>query len=207
MMLGLLLQQIQQLPGVLLTEADFLAAVDDQTGDAHHLVLIPQGGEVVQVVDLGGDARVLGGDALSGGHQLGAHGAGQGDQYLDVNGLGNPAKIGLNIGIHALAGAGGVMKNHPALVTVSAVFALVMTLAMAIWGSREKQLSKGALWGLGLVAGGGASNLCERLRHGGVLDYIRFPRLPGKLDKLVFNPADFGIFAGVLAVLWKELTE
>lgn len=105
------------------------------------------------------------------------------------------------------AGAGGVMKHRPALVTAGAVFALGMTLVMAIWGSREKQLGKGALWGLGLVAGGGASNLFERLRHGGVLDYIRFPRLPGRLGKLVFNPADFGIFAGVLAVLWKELTK
>ena len=57
------------------------------------------------------------------------------------------------------------------------------------------------------MAGGGASNLFERLRHGGVLDYIRFPGLPGKLGKLVFNPADFGIFVGVLAVLWKELTK
>lgn len=105
------------------------------------------------------------------------------------------------------AGAGGVMKDRPALVTASAVFALVMTLAMALWGSKEKQLGKGALWGLGLVAGGGASNLYERLCHGGVLDYIRFPKLPGRLGKLVFNPADFGIFSGVLAVLWKELTK
>jgi len=84
------------------------------------------------------------------------------------------------------AGAGGVMKHRPALVTAGAVLALGMTLVMAIWGSREKQLDKGALWGLGLVTGGGASNLFERLCHGGVLDYIRFPRLPGRLGKLVF---------------------
>ena len=103
------------------------------------------------------------------------------------------------------AGAGGLLKNHPRLVSLFAGLAMLLTLIMAIWGSRGKQLGKGALWGLGLVAGGGASNLFERLRHGGVLDYIRFPRLPGRLGKLVFNPADFGIFAGVVAVIWKEL--
>ena len=103
------------------------------------------------------------------------------------------------------AGAGGLLKNHPRLVSLFAGLAMLLTLIMAIWGSRGKQLGKGALWGLGLVAGGGASNLFERLRHGGVLDYIRFPRLPGRLGKLVFNPADFGIFAGVMAVIWKEL--
>jgi signal peptidase II len=103
------------------------------------------------------------------------------------------------------AGAGGLLKNHPRLVSLFAGLAMLLTLIMAIWGSRSKQLGKGALWGLGLVAGGGASNLFERLRHGGVLDYIRFPRLPGRLGKLVFNPADFGIFAGVVAVIWKEL--
>lgn len=104
------------------------------------------------------------------------------------------------------AGAAGLLKNRPRLVPVLAGLALAATGAMALFGSYgEKRLSRGALLGLGLLAGGGASNLYERLRHGGVLDYIRFPRLPGRLGKLVFNPADFGIFAGVLAVLWKEL--
>ena len=55
--------------------------------------------------------------------------------------------------------------------------------------------------GAGLALGGGAANLYERLRHKRVLDYLRFPRLPGRGKALVFNAADFAIFAGLLLLL------
>ena len=55
--------------------------------------------------------------------------------------------------------------------------------------------------GAGLLLGGGASNLLERLRHGRVYDYLQFPRAPGKLRRCVFNGADLAILlgAGMLA--------
>jgi len=34
-----------------------------------------------------------------------------------------------------------------------------------------------------------------------VLDYLRFPRLPGRVKRLVFNAADLAIFAGLLLML------
>ena len=52
--------------------------------------------------------------------------------------------------------------------------------------------------GAGLVLGGGISNLWERLRHGKVLDYLRFPALPGRLGKVVYNLADLALFLGAL---------
>ena len=55
--------------------------------------------------------------------------------------------------------------------------------------------------GAGLILGGGLSNLWERLRHGRVYDYVRFPKAPGKLKRCVFNLADFAIFLGGLLVL------
>ena len=55
--------------------------------------------------------------------------------------------------------------------------------------------------GAGLALGGGASNLYERLRHRRVLDYLRFPRLPGRGKAFVFNAADFAIFGGLLLLL------
>lgn len=70
----------------------------------------------------------------------------------------------------------------------------------------------GALWylrkqapvGAGLVLGGGLSNLWERLRHGRVYDYVRFPRAPRPLGRYVFNLADFAILAGGLALLLRR---
>lgn len=53
----------------------------------------------------------------------------------------------------------------------------------------------------GLVLGGGLSNLWERLRHGRVYDYLRFPRAPGPLGRYVYNLADLAIFAGAAGLL------
>ena len=52
-----------------------------------------------------------------------------------------------------------------------------------------------------LLLGGGA-NLTERLRRGSVTDYIRFPRLPGRAGRLVWNFSDFLLlFSAVTAVI------
>lgn len=62
--------------------------------------------------------------------------------------------------------------------------------------------------GTGLLLGGGLSNLWERLRHGRVFDYIRFPKAPGRLGRYVFNLADFAVFLGTAGLLlgqWRRL--
>ena len=66
-------------------------------------------------------------------------------------------------------------------------------------------MSGGQGLGAGLLLGGGLSNLWERLRHGRVLDYLRFPKAPGKLKQYAYNLADLAIFLGaVLMVLHRK---
>ena len=69
-----------------------------------------------------------------------------------------------------------------------------------MWSQRKR-----SPLGVGLILGGGLSNLWERLRHGRVYDYVRFPKAPGKLKRCVFNLADFAIFlGGMLLVLRRK---
>ena len=76
-------------------------------------------------------------------------------------------------------------------------------------------LSLAALWallrayggsrlGAGLILGGGLSNLYERVRHGRVLDYLRFPKAPGALKKYTYNLADLFILLGATALLLRR---
>lgn len=53
----------------------------------------------------------------------------------------------------------------------------------------------------GLALGGGLSNLWERLRHGRVYDYLRFPKAPGPLGRYVYNLADIALFLGAVGLL------
>jgi len=48
----------------------------------------------------------------------------------------------------------------------------------------------------GLLIGGALGNLIDRLAHGAVTDFIKFPLWPA------FNVADIAITFGVLALLW-----
>lgn len=72
-----------------------------------------------------------------------------------------------------------------------ALSVLVLAATAMFWRCRNSL-------GAGLVLGGGISNLWERLRHGKVLDYLRFPALPGRLGKVVYNLADLALFLGAL---------
>lgn len=53
----------------------------------------------------------------------------------------------------------------------------------------------------GLALGGGLANLWERVRHGRVFDYLRFPRAPGPLKRYVYNLADLLLFLGAAGLL------
>ena len=75
-----------------------------------------------------------------------------------------------------------------------------------VWGASAALL--GLVWtqrqtcplGAGLVLGGGAGNLYERLRHGQVYDYVQFPKAPGQLKRYIFNLADGAVFLGAIAL-------
>jgi|Cm1ome_4_1110797.scaffolds.fasta_scaffold06909_3 signal peptidase II len=77
-------------------------------------------------------------------------------------------------------------------------------LAALLWEIRHNRNSL-AKFGAGLALGGGIGNLWERIRHGRVFDYIRFPRAPGRLGQWVFNLADFFIFIGIGCLLLGSL--
>ena len=80
--------------------------------------------------------------------------------------------------------------RHIAPLSLAALWALLCR-----WGFRGV--------GAGLLLGGGLSNLWERLRHGRVLDYLRFPRAPGVLKKYTYNLADLFILLGAVLVLLR----
>ena len=54
---------------------------------------------------------------------------------------------------------------------------------------------------MALVLGGGAGNIMDRYRQGYVTDYIRLPRLPGRMGKTVFNLGDFMILSGAALLI------
>lgn len=96
--------------------------------------------------------------------------------------------------------AGGYVRLR-ALWNKGAAFGLGVGLRTVLAASIA---TLGGLWfyrkrapvGVGLILGGGISNLLERLRRGRVYDYIQFPKAPGPLKRYVFNLADFAIILG-----------
>ena len=70
-------------------------------------------------------------------------------------------------------------------------------------GRQMAPLSLAALWAL-LGVCGGLSNLWERIRHGRVLDYLRFPKAPGPLKKYTYNLADLAIFLGAVLMVLRR---
>ena len=96
--------------------------------------------------------------------------------------------------------AGGLVRLR-SLWNRGAAFGLGIRFDMVVAASFA---ALGALWtrrkqapaGVGLLLGGGVSNLLERLRRGAVYDYIQFPKAPGQLKQYIFNLADFAIFLG-----------
>ncbi len=83
----------------------------------------------------------------------------------------------------------------------------VITIAVTVWlfflvpGFRKKNGTCASVF-MGLILGGALGNAYDRLIHGKVTDYIRFPKLPGKLRHIVFNLADLCLMLGGLGAIF-----
>ena len=83
--------------------------------------------------------------------------------------------------------------------------AFVALAVLAVWLTRTR--SRLTAVALGLVAGGAAGNVIDRLIYGAVADFLYFhtPIPLGPISNYVFNLADVGIVAGVVCLLYESL--
>lgn len=99
-------------------------------------------------------------------------------------------RMGTNTGA-----AFGLFQGAGAVFVWAAMAALV---AIAWLYVRRPRMARLAALGLGLIAGGAAGNLADRLLLGGAVDFIHIGPLPA------FNLADVGILAGAAALaVWQ----
>jgi signal peptidase II len=90
--------------------------------------------------------------------------------------------------------------NNNTLLAVLAVLAVVLLIAYALLGQRQRPALAA---GLGLVLGGTAGNLADRLLRSSVTDFVVVPFWPA-----IFNIADVAVRAGIvlalLALFWPR---
>ncbi len=85
----------------------------------------------------------------------------------------------------------GFFGGTPALLLIAVTVTMIVSLFVwMLWIERRL-----AALALGLIAGGGAGNLIDRWRYGGVTDFLDFHA--GQWHWPAFNMADVGIVCGV----------
>jgi signal peptidase II len=92
-------------------------------------------------------------------------------------------------------GAFGILGGSQSVLLVGSVIAVVIVLWMLLSG----QASRLTILGCGLILGGAAGNLLDRLTTGEVTDFVHFSFW------YVFNAADAAITVGVAALLISAL--
>lgn len=80
---------------------------------------------------------------------------------------------------------------------ILSVFSIVVAIALAIWALRSHRLL--LLSAIGLIMGGAIGNAIDRIRFGGVVDFIDFSGTG--LFPWIFNIADSGITVGVVLLI------
>ncbi len=94
----------------------------------------------------------------------------------------------------------GLLSEAGAGAAIAAVTCAVLVFC-AIWLWRTDSLTKALA--LGLILGGGAGNLLDRIFYGGVADFISL-KLFGFYYPYVFNLADLLLGAGAGLFFWSE---
>lgn len=93
--------------------------------------------------------------------------------------------------------------KRPVLVKlVSVILTIVLSILFAFtftkYGKKELRT------GLAFLLGGAYSNTYDRVKRGYVVDYLNFPKLPGKVKHIVFNISDFCIIIGACLIVIKQ---
>lgn len=93
------------------------------------------------------------------------------------------------------SGAAFSLFRHDRWIFIAVALGL---LGWVLWVTvRSPVLGRWSVGGLGLLAGGAAGNLWDRLVSGRVIDYIQVPFWP------VFNLADASIVVGMALIVWE----
>jgi len=92
----------------------------------------------------------------------------------------------------------GILPNQKVLFIITGLLLVMGVLAVYRKLSSGKTVLRS---GLGLVLGGALGNLMDRLRYGGVVDFLDFRVWP------VFNLADTAIFIGACLLVWELLKD
>ncbi len=107
-------------------------------------------------------------------------------------------------------------ESHPTFVVYLSVACTILVTGglLVAFGREEKKMLK---TGLALIIGGAYSNTYDRCRRSYVVDYFSFAPMTKKVghplltkwskrcSTIVFNIADFGIFAGAALIVVAEL--
>lgn len=97
--------------------------------------------------------------------------------------------------IHNDGGAFGILGGSQVLLLVGSLVAVAVVLWMLVSGPPSRLTTVAC----GLILGGAAGNLADRLTSGYVTDYVHFDFW------YIFNAADVGIVSGVLLLLFTAL--
>jgi signal peptidase II len=106
-----------------------------------------------------------------------------------------PGVLSLTL-LHNTGMAFSLLRGAPPAVII--VVALTV-LAVALYNKDAWPRTALVGWGLGLVVGGAAANVAERLRFGYVIDYLDVHVWP------VFNLADSAVVVGAGLLVWALL--
>ncbi len=93
----------------------------------------------------------------------------------------------------------GLLRGQPLLVVAGTSVILLGLLWSAARPGKRKEPSRWMVLELGLILGGAVGNLIDRVRIGGVVDFLDFRVWP------VFNVADSCITIGAILMAWNLL--
>lgn len=89
-----------------------------------------------------------------------------------------------------------VVKMISILLTIGLTVLFILTFTR--YGKKPLRV------GLAFLLGGAYSNTYDRVKRGYVVDYLNFPKLPGRIKHIVFNIADFCIMIGACLIVIKQ---
>lgn len=89
-----------------------------------------------------------------------------------------------------------IVKTVSVLLTI--LLSILFLLTFTKYGNKQLRL------GLAFLLGGAYSNTYDRIRRGYVVDYLMFPKIPGKIKTIVFNISDFCIAVGACLIVIKQ---